>query len=326
MQNSYVSIDRIFSKLIRDATDQFNEGDVIEWCGEALEFIQAVRSYEEAVAFIEVRNHQCALPSGLHAIIQVARNHCWKGTADDTLCPQLLISEATKNPLDTPSASIPVALDCNGEPINAFDLAYYRPFFDLKFEHDLWCGHPRYTKCFAPVRLATSTFFNNLVCREVNHDRIYRSSIDEYTPIQKKFLRFSFKEGIVAVSYLRQIVDEETGYPMIPDNISYTTAITKYILMMMAQKEFFNNREGSGSKLQKFEVDWQWYCKQASNSDMMPNGIDEHQNLLDQRSYILPARNNYYNFFGSMARPEVRNYNDPDHRNMMRTFAFRGLW
>src|SRR4051812_31515118 len=82
----YVSINRIFSKLIRDVTDEFSEGDVIEWCGEALEFAGGVKSYEEAVAFIEVANHQCILPPRLHAIIQVARNNNVVN-ATSSLCP-----------------------------------------------------------------------------------------------------------------------------------------------------------------------------------------------------------------------------------------------
>lgn len=317
----YVSIDRIFSKLIRDVKDDFSEGDVIEWCGEALEFIQATRSYEEAVAFIEVKNHQCKLPAGLHAIIQVARNNRWGGPADDALCPAKLATEAASSSSDTPD--IPVAIDCNGMPQNAFDVAYYRPFFDLKWEYQFWLGCGTYREKYTPVRLSTNSFFNSLVCTETLHQNIYQHSVDEYTIVTGDTLRFSFREGSVAVSYLRQVLDPETGYPMIPDDISYTTAITKYITMKMFEREFYNGRQGAGQKMQKAEVDWQWYCKQASNKDLMPFGVDEHQNLLDQRSYILPQQNRYYGFFGKMNQPEVRRYNDPDNRNW-HGYYFRG--
>lgn len=323
MNYKYTSIDRIFSKLIRDVKSDFSEADVVEWCGEALEFIGATRLYEEAVAFIEVKNHQCKLPAGLHAVIQVARNNRWSGPKDDSLCPAKIKSEVPVN--TDPQASIPVALDCNGEPVNEYELAYYRPYFDLRYEYDLWRCSGTYTEKYTPVRLTTNTFFNSLVCKETTAgiENIYQSSVDEYTIVQGDTLRFSFKEGSVAVAYLRQIVDEETGYPMIPDNISYTTAITKYITMKMFEREFYNGREGAAQKMQKAESDWQWYCKQAGNVDMMPYGVDEHQNLLDQRSYILPQQNRYYGFFGKMNRPEIRKYNDPDVRNY-HGYYFRG--
>lgn len=317
---SYIPIDRIFSKLIRDLGEGFIiEKDVIEWTGEALEFIQAVKSFEEAVAYIEVENYQCKLPAGTHSIIQIARNNNWTKQVSD-LCPQLVSSEVTVTE-DAPA--IPVALDCNGQPINDYELAYYRPYFDLKYEYGAWCGCGYYRRNYTPVRLATSTFFNTIVCRERDYDSIYQGVKDEYTVINKEILRFSFKEGSVAVALLRQVLDPETGYPMIPDNISYTTAITKYITLKIFEKHFYNGREGSQAKMQKAEQDWQWYCKQASNVDMMPYGIDEHQNLLDQRSYILPRQNQYFSFFGNLANPEGRKFNDPDHRNWGR-LMYRG--
>lgn len=320
----YTSMDRVFSKLIRDYGEDWNEGDVIEWTGEALEFMQAVKSYEEAIAFIEVKNHQCSLPSGIHAVIQVARNNHWSGFKKDILCP-ITVTQSILLQNTEEQAAIPVALDCEGMPINDYELAYYRPYFDLQAEYLGWRHSRYYNNGYSPVRLATHTFFNNFVCStEDDNPGITRDSgYDEYTVVDKKLLRFSFKEGSVAVAYLRQKLDPETGYPMIPDHVTYTTAIVSYIILRLTRKEFNKGREGSAGRLQEAEREWQWYCKQAGNLDMMPHGVDEHQNLLDQRSYILPRVNNYYSYFGKMSRPEGRKYNDPDGRNW-KGFYFRG--
>lgn len=311
----YTSLDRIFAKLYRDLPlDGISETDVVEWAGEALEAIGAVTMYEEAVAFIEVRNHQCAIPSGLHNIIQVAKN-MRHHIGDDEFCPKNVINEL-KPP--TPGPDIPVALNCNGEPANAYDLAYYRPYFDLQFEYHGWRNHSYYSN-YAPIRLSTNTFFDNLVCRDRNGDSEYRGnnpySADEYTVIQGKFLRFTFREGLIALAYNRQMVDPETGYPMVPDDFSTTTAITKYITLRLMEREFYANREGSASRVQKAEQDWHWYCKQAGNKHFIPNGIDQMQNLTDQMSYLFPVRNRYYGFFGNLNQPENRKYNDPAMRN-----------
>ena len=97
-QTRYTSIERIFSKVSRDlGVDKINEADVIEWSAEALEAIGAVTLYEEAVAFIEVKNHQCAIPTGLHRITQVAYNSCYtpgqSQSEKDLFCPEKVIKE-----------------------------------------------------------------------------------------------------------------------------------------------------------------------------------------------------------------------------------------
>lgn len=316
----YVSINRIFSKLVRDITDDFSEGDVIEWCGEALEFAGGVKSYEEAVAFIEVKDHQCILPPRLHAIIQVARNHNVVNITSAT-CPtpaSIVAATAPEIPNIVYNRCIGneqdmgyIVLDSCGTPVVEYDIAYYRPYFDLRAEYYGWSNCSYYQRNYSPVRLATSSFFNSIVCKEKDSS-LYHGCIDEYTIIQGSVLRFSFRTGFVAVAYLRPVVDEETGYPKIPDNISYTTAIVKYITMKIQEKEFYTGREGAKMRLDKAEADWHWYCKQAGNVDMMPYGVDDHQNLLDQRSYLIPQRNSYFGFFGNLATPEGyghRSYN-----------------
>ena len=55
----YTTVDRIFNKLYRDLREtSLNESDVIEWIGEALDFLKVAENQEEAIAFLEVKNHQ----------------------------------------------------------------------------------------------------------------------------------------------------------------------------------------------------------------------------------------------------------------------------
>lgn len=321
MNYKYVSIDRIFSKLIRDYDEIGGEGNVVEWCGEALEFIGAVKHYEEAVAYIEVKNHQCVLPVWLHAIVQVARDNAWCKVKEACTVPADVIKAVGKPYCKSQLCwseedSEYVLLDCNGTPIYDYELGYYRPYFDLKWEYELWRGSTIYHR-YSPVRLSNNTFFDSLVCTDKNQS-LYHSCKDEYTVIRNEILRFSFKEGMVAVAYLRQVVDQVTGYPLIPDNISYTTAITKYIALMRANKDFDKGRAGARERVEKYEADWHWYCKQAGNVDMMPYGVDDHQDLLDQRSYILPRQNRYYGFFGKLNNPEMRPWNNSNGLNSSR--------
>ncbi len=320
----YVSVNRILGKLRRDfgSLENVNESDVIEWAAEALQAIGAITLYEEAVAFIEVKDHQCQLPNGLHAIIQIARNICWDDKKQCGLCPSDVIAAADATATSDIPADIPVAIDCNGMPIDGYDLAYYRPYFDLRSESGYYSSSYLFNNCFSTVRLSNHSFFNSIVCNHPEQAKLYSEHIgmfDEYTIINGDTLRFSFEKTQIVLSYVRQQVDEQ-GYPMIPDHYAYTTAITKYVVMKLMEREFYANREGSVGKLQKAEQDWQWYCKQARNRAMMPKGVDQWQNILEQRNYMLPRINRYYGFFGKMSRPESRKFNDPDFRNYFRGY------
>lgn len=315
----YISIKRILATITRNlGTDNINESDVIEWSAEALEFIGTISLYEEAVAFVEVKNHQCEVPKKLHSIIQIARNNQFESCSTErTFCPKEVVEEVTCEQNLTCNCckddcgvcgNNPVPLDCNGSPLTDYELAYYRPYFDLRYEYDLWNNSKYYKSYFSPVRLATNSFFNSVVCKETNYEQLYHSCKDEYTIINGTHLRFSFQEGGVAIAYLKQMLDEE-GYPMVVDDISIISAINSYVTFKIMSREFFNGREGSTGKMQKAEELWQWYCKQAKSSQKMLKGLDEHQNFLESRSYVLPNMGKYNAFFNNDNSPETRKYN-----------------
>jgi hypothetical protein len=325
----YVSINRILGKLRRDygTVQNISESDMIEWAAEALEAIGAITLYEEAVAFIEVRNHQAELPNGLHAIVQIARNTCWDDITSCGACPSDVIQSAIESNQTTSQNTnpIPVALNCDGEPINEYELAYYRPYYDMRNETGYYSNSYLFNNCFSVVRLSNHTFFNSLVCQHPEGEKLYSEGsgmFNEYTIINGDTLRLSFEKGQVAVSYVRVQVDDD-GYPMMPDHYSYTTAVTKYIIYKLMEREFYSNREGAVGKLQKAEQDWHWYCKQARNRAMMPKGVDQWQNILEQRQYLLPRNTRYYGYFGKMSRPESRKFDDPDFRNYFRGYYNR---
>lgn len=332
-QLKYVSADRIIAKLYRDlGLEDINEVDVIEQIGEALEAIGTITLYEEAVAFVEINNHQAELPNGLHSIIQVARNNKWTKEDKKVLCPANILLDCSHEEMENidapntpcgcndgvvkPPQGVP--LDCNGRLLGDYEVAYYRPYFDLQYEYHGWNKSHYYSQHYSPVRLANHSFFNTIVCKE--DEKVYVGSTDEYTIVGDK-IRTSFKDGSIAIAYYRQKIDEETGYPMIPDEYSIITAITMYITMKYMGRMWYMGREGYGDKYQKAEQDWQWYCKQAGNKALLPHGVDEFQNLTESRNQLLPTKNRYYGFFGKLGREGNTGFKDPNHRN----FRLRGI-
>lgn len=326
----YVTVDTILSKYLRDFRgNELNEDDAIEWIGEALGHMKMATLSEEAIAFLEVKNYQAELPNGLHYIIQVAKNNAWTPTEKTTCTPQAIITELVPETphtncgcstcCNTPAKDM-VLLDCQGELIGAPEVAYYRPYFDLQYEYLGWVHSKAFRTKFTPVRLANHTFFNTLVCQNEASSGLYNNGnylADEYTIVEDQ-LRFSFKEGLVAVAYLRSKVDLETGYPLVPDDESAKAAITYYLGWKVKEREAWNHREGAMQLAQVAEARWLKYIKQFRNKAKMPWGTDEYEDLMEQGNYLLPRNKRYYGFFGKLGRAEDRIFNDPNFTNKYR--------
>lgn len=325
---NYVTVDRVFSKINRDlkGTD-LNESDVIEWIGEALEFLQVPQVLVEDVKFLKVEDYHVDMPDGLHMITQIAKNtatdypvdsretncQCQRGpepepcTCDSDACPSTDWN-VDEQQLDNMPDSYALAF------LNADTTQYLNSLalskLDLDWTYTIWTSSEYYRRNYVPVRLATGTFFNSLVCKEKDKS-LYLTCDYEYTIVgqTEKKLRFNFIEGDIAVSYLKNSVDKETGYPLIPDNISYITAITYYIKWKIAEMYDWAGREGWSTKAEKAEARWIKYVRQAKNFMKMPKTLDEHQNLLEQTHYLIPDHNKYYGFFGNLGKRQTRNFN-----------------
>lgn len=293
----YVSLDRVIAKVYRDlGLEEISEIDLIEWSGEALEFIGAVSLYEQAVTLLNINNYQAELPNGLHSIIQVARNNNYKKATYNSksgidLDNSVIVQHKQHN------------CNCDNKNDNTDTLPKYLETCNCNFNFNTWLNSSNYRQNFTPVRLANHTFFNSLVCYE--NYKLYEQfcGADEYTVVNN-MLRVSFKTGQVALAYYRQKVDKETGYPLIPDDVSIINAIYWYIAWKYNNRLWFLGREGYGDKMQYAETQWQWYCKQASNNLKMLYGIDEHQNMLESRMNFIPDRKKYYSFFGKLGKEE----------------------
>jgi hypothetical protein len=133
---------------------------------------------------------------------------------------------------------------------------------------------------------------------------------DEYTIVGDR-LRFSFKDGFVAIPYVRQKIDSTTGFPMVPDNIYARSAINYYVIWKMKERECWSHREGSCQLAEKAEKKWEDYIKKFKNHAKMPKGVDQHQNLMEQSRYMLPRLKRYYGFFGKLGTKENRPFNQP---------------
>lgn len=300
----YTSIDRVLARVSRDLRgSDLNESDLIEWIGEAAEFLTVAGSQEQALAFLEIKNHEASLPNGFKMVLQIARDVEWvKKEKENCPSPREIIKEISCEDINFFDSILPMLTDCQGNVITE-DSAYPTPSFDLKWEFQPWADSSYYKRRFVPVRLADNTLYNSVVCKEKDM-QVYKNTRDEYTIVgtSDRRLRFSFEEGYVALSFLRAATDEKTGYPLIVDNISYISALTYYVKWKIAEWFDWNGREGFSVKADKAQANWNHYCKQYTNFEKMPKSLDEYQSLLENSHTRFPDLNKYSKFFGTNRR------------------------
>lgn len=305
---NFTTIDRIFSKLNRELKDpEVSERDIIEYVGEALEHLQVQETQEQAVAFLEVKNFETEIPKGFQMVLQVAKNNYWSEDLTDK-CSCL---DAIEEEISGVETITPVQLDCQGNFVDELNVAYFRPYWNVAWGYSEFTSAELYQSQFSPVRLANNTFFNSLVCQEKNEIPCTGNNCHEtYTIIgtEEKKLRFSFQTGLIALAYLKTALDIETGLPLIPDEISHTTAITYYVKWKLQEYKAFNNRDGAIGMMQYFEKQWLKYVKQAKNNAKMPKTLDDYQDLLEQSHHLVPDKSKYYGFFGNLGNIESLNY------------------
>lgn len=299
----FTTVDRILAKLQRDLKlEEIDEGDVIEWIGEALGFLNVAEIQEEAVAFLNVKNYECDLPKNFHLVLQVAKYQ-------DGGCYE---NNGTKIGKDIPNEQYNLIKDfvlkyCKNEN-NCCEPQEFRPYFDMQWSYTNWLQTNFYSNNFVPVRLANNVFFNSIVCKEKNNYEIYNKPCvnDEYTIVgtTDRKLRFSFKDGVVALSYLRNAIDTETGYPLVPDNSYYITAITYYIKWKMSEFLQWNGDRVHMNLANDYERKWISYARKAKNHIKMPKTLDQYQNMLEQTHHLIPKHDRYYGFFGNLGHKE----------------------
>lgn len=314
----YTTVDRILSKIYREIPeDEVNDNDIIEWIGEALDFLNVVRIQESAVHFATVTDYHIDMPEHLQYIIQIAKlnegcSHCHEYHSNDyhntgnlvqssygcNSCSSIYdeINEEFKDKYIAEQSDLP----CGEEPC-------MKPFFNMSIDFKVWQASPYYVNNFVPVRLATHSFFNSIVCSDKDGNDIYKSCVDEYTIVgtTEKRIRFSFRDGLVAISYIRSKVDPDTGYPYIPDDSSVLSAIVYYIKWKLAEIHMWNGDRNFFGINDRMEQKWLKYVAQSKNKFKMPSGVDEYQNLLEGSRYLLP-RDKYYGFFGNLNKQPTK--------------------
>ena len=322
----YTTVERILGKLHRDLKgSQLHEADAIEWIGEALDFMRVPGNLEEVVTFVPVKDYHADVPCGLHMVLQIARDRsCGVEAVEAHPCdchvqeePVIAIDSGCGCGGSAPSFCeddpalqyFKLPCGCHDE-IEVDDGCDVRPMRPRKCPYEWFAHHKAMRERFTPVRLSNHTFFNSIVCKERGHDEIYKHCVDEYTivgTVRKRF-RFSFPDGLVGVSYLRQAIDDQTGYPLVPDNPSVTEALVYYVKWKLAERYQWVGMQGYTQIAERANLQWLKYVRQAKAYFKMPKSVDDYQDLLEQSHHLIPRMRRYYGYFGQLGKEEDQSF------------------
>ena len=303
-----VSIERIIAGLYRDAgigsAQELSENDLIEWAGEALEFIGAYPQYQEAVDYVEVSDYRAEVPCGFHKLVQIA----YKTTGGDACGCAIKIksSDGSTSSCNSSTCGCDSSLTATVDPCAAVTQAEDAIVTQAKQLVDYhltyrFMNTSAYYQHYKPMRLASSSFSRGKLAHCENCINISATCDEEYS-IDHPYIRTSFKKGKLCIAYIKQPLDER-GWPMIPDTVSYVEAVKRYIIYKLKYSDFIKGQIPA-QIFMKIEDDWQWYCRQARNKMNMPDTIDKMQNLLEMRKRIFNKERRYYGFFGNLSQGE----------------------
>lgn len=275
-QTRYTSVYSIIRQVYRDmGIDDVNESDAIEWAADAVEQMSIKENYTVNTAFLEVDNYHCELPANTTKVLQIAKSRkCDKLPST----PRSIIMEVEREECGCDTSS---NCGCGTKKRHNPHLMFcssFRRNYGIVFGFGSLCG---IRQKWEEVEPTGNNFFNSGVCNGGEHttDLQYR--------IQNGNALFSFEKGLIALSYVTPMLDDD-GFPMVPDDVSAREAVSKYIIMKLVTREWYRGREGYQDKMMKAEQDWHWYCKQYKAKMAMPEE-DDYRKLMRQELRMFPV-------------------------------------
>jgi hypothetical protein len=298
MVYTYVSVKSIIAKVITDLGIQEENipiSDMINWSGEALEKIRAIPSYNHKVTgkdnipLIPINNYQAVLPMDCHTVLQVIYTADQYGNSGFQPMKYSTGSFEGRNDLtvasDSSSTFVPATSDLITLVMRLYDYTYAEAVTYLNDNSDETASLSR----LLGSNLASGTGTTNQYQLEYK--------------INNGYIKVNQQTGYLMVAYYAIETDDD-GYPMIPDDQSFTEAIYWYINMKIKYIEWSNGRIRDAI-YHHAEGKWQFYVKQAYGRAMMPGTIDEMESFKNTWVRLIPNINGADSFLQYIDNQEM---------------------
>lgn len=270
---TYTTVDRILAMVSRDIGEGvFEEDDLIEWIGEAMAFLNVFPILEERVIKLNVDNFRAEIPNNIVYILSL---HQRAKNSRRVECSKPELIEIC---------------DCMGN-------------ISLRYDFVKWTRIIEGVEELIPIQNATTTNILEKGCS----DKSDSDGAPEYKVIgtTDRELVFSFSNGEVILAYAGLATDEDTGYPLIPDQADFISAVSYYIKWKVAEAMTWRGREGYSNMLQYARQEWLRYAKQAKNWAKMPKTADEWHKSMAIQYNMIPDLYQYFKGFRSLGKVQI---------------------
>ena len=285
----YISIKSVLYELSRLIPDnQWNELDFMEWANKAVRRIKIAKKLQTHVCYIPVVDHAATLPEDLKYLIQILYR---KPESSDVVVEDLKQVMNFDSPEWNPA--IVHMQDPNALPEAAASI------YNNKFR-------------WLPMKASTNVFLTALTCTPSLFPQLSHSinkSIDcvhEYTVNQDGIITTTLDTGILAVSYLRFPVEEDSTL-LIPDNETLKEAIVNYCLSQYYLKRDILG-EANADKKMLYHKQMFGHMAAKAAAEINDPDIPEMENLKNILQRLVPRANQHKGMFSKLSNAEKLRY------------------
>jgi len=206
---NHISLERVISSIYRDLKplQEIQENDMIEWAGEALDYIGAYSQYQEVVDYIPVEDHRAIIPCGLHKVVSIAYKYT---TGESTQCAiKISSSDSDDSTCVSSTCGCNSSTDPCSNTVTTTDpiVTQTQQLIDYHLKYR-FTSTGYYYQNYRPLRLATSNFAVSKTAHCEDCINLSASCKEEYS-IAHPYIRTSFKTGSLCLAYLKQPVDDK---------------------------------------------------------------------------------------------------------------------
>lgn len=251
------SVKPVIARVIRNVgknlpSEYFD--DILEWIPEGIKKLKTNYTVEEAPAkTIQIEGHIGALPCGIVGLLAVEYCGCRLREGGDVR--------------HLPTAPTDIA---------------------KQNELELWETDTETPKNYNPDEFPDNSYTEER--RGEDLVRVGNQNQREYYKLVPNYIHTSFECGEITLYYMRLPVDEE-GYPAIPDNENYKTALYWYVLMMMIGAGYEHNIFSYTDCEQR----WEKYARMAINEVKYPT-VDRMERIYRAFTRLIPPEHFYGDF------------------------------
>ena len=274
------TVDRTISSILRRlklGQDEVPYQDLVEYIADAMEQIGSYYQFEEKSCYVLINDYKGELPCDLHKVIKM--------------------EEACE-----------MNFDSCGYGFYGGTMAQYLQDCGVDFE-----SIPAYDRYRILAVGGISKKSNNLY-EEINglqyNNGLLHPKLDKFSSLDYNEnlgrITAAFRYGMIRIKYLAIPIDQR-GFPMIPDNVSFRTALFWYCVNMIAMGDPEKLKNPQLRDLQYTDNQWQFYCGQARANANSPD-LQMLERIKNNFHRLLNTVDDEVNDYRDLGKPQNLNF------------------